>query len=64
MVRSCTLHPSEEYRITRDAKEVAEAHTVLAAAPLVCIMDTLHLLARYHGTGELHEHKYLRLVAQ
>jgi hypothetical protein len=28
-----------EHRITRDAKEVTDAHTVLAAVPLVCIMD-------------------------
>ena len=47
-----------------DAKEVIDTYTVLAVKHLVCIMDALQLLARYHGTGELHEHEYLRLVAQ
>src|SRR4029453_5260700 len=42
------------------APERSEAHDALP----ICIMDTLYLLARYHGTGELHEHEYLRLVAQ
>jgi hypothetical protein len=54
---------SGENHVIRDAKEVADVHTVLAAMHLVCIMDTLHLLARYHGTGGLHEHEYLCLVA-
>ena len=55
--------PSAKHRITRDANEVTDAHTGLAVMHLVCIMDALHVLARYHGTGELHEHEYLRLVA-
>ena len=49
--------------MTTDAQEVTAAHTVLAVMHLVCIMDILHLLARYYGTGELHEHEYLHLVA-
>ena len=54
---------STVHRMTMDAQEVTAAHTVLAVMHLVCIMDILHLLARYYGTGELHEHEYLRLVA-
>src|SRR5262249_20838493 len=56
--------PSAGFRITRDAKEVIDADTVLAVMYLICIMNALHLLDRYHGTGELHEYVYLRLVAQ
>ena len=59
-----TLSPSTVHHITTDAKEVTDAHLVLAVQYLVCIMDILHLLARYYGTGELHEHEYLRLVAR
>lgn len=55
---------SAEHRITRDAEAGTDARTVLAVTPLLCIMDALHVLAQYHGTGELHEHEYLRLVAQ
>ena len=53
---------SAEHYITGDAQEITDTYTVLAVMPLVCIIDTLHLLARDHGTGELHEHEYLRLV--
>lgn len=50
--------------ITGDAEELTAPDTVLAGILLVCIMDALHSLARDHGTGELHEHEYLRFIAQ
>ena len=49
--------------LRRKLNDPADAHLALAVQYLVCIMDILHLLARYYGTGELHEHEYLRLVA-
>ena len=58
------LSPNAAPRITGDFREIIDTYAVLAVMHLVCIMDALHLLARYHGTGELHEHEYLRLVAQ